>query len=234
MNGGSPSPSLGDDEVLALYQRVLEPMVSGAHTSRIDYVEFQEIKECLPSKVLASEYGRFLDQVIEEGWPPDRYSGEEVCFLLIDLAFRQRLCQLADECQVEATPVLEFAGLVRLGRNVSDFAALARAAIEEMRAALVTLKESARSDSVLECRGLVLDIEHRTVVMDGVTYPLTDQQVEILACLIRAKGGWVCPNELKQLPSLPTRPDRAIKKLPACIRGLIESKAGTGRRLPVE
>ena len=171
------APDLGDDELLALYQRVHEPMASGAHASRVDYVEFQEMKKCIPSEVLASKYASSLVQVVEEGWPPDRYSGEAVCFLLIDLAFRRRLSQLAGECQVDATAVQEFVGLVRLGNDASHSAELARAAVEEMRAALVALRGSDRAGDLLVRSGLSLDVDHQIVVMKGGPVFVTRRRV---------------------------------------------------------
>ena len=75
-----------------------------------------------------------------------------------------------------------------------------------------------------------VDLKNSVVTLKGVPYEVTPQQAAVVQALLEAKGVCISVSSLKG-PVCGQRPDRAVKKLPEPIKGLIEMKRGSGTRL---
>lgn len=80
---------------------------------------------------------------------------------------------------------------------------------------------------------LHLDAINRVVSIEGASYPVTPEQLRILAVLARRCGGFVKEDELRRRDAPGASPAETIRRMPAAVRALIECKRGPGggRRL---
>lgn len=126
--------------------------------------------------------------------------------------------------------------LSRLPERLQDALIIARAdelveVDHEERSVRATVKGEAWLLRHSEPR-LTVDVDDQSITFDGHTFSrLPELGVRIIAGL-QAHGGWATAAQLRSRdPILPERLDKAIGRLPAALRELIESDSQDGYRL---
>ncbi len=91
------------------------------------------------------------------------------------------------------------------------------------------------TEPVLGQSRLTVDVENNSATFDGKLYPLRKQCAFYLDGLVKCLGCWVAPRDIKAIASKYNgRTARNRNGLPKPIRALIESRPGTGTRIPSE